>query len=275
MTVCIGVTPHFTDRIILVSDQLLSSDQASVDGVLKVCTIAPGATWYVMYAGDPGRFLLLMERVRGELGDIRNTRLSVETVRAAFERAFKREYASAIETVVLGPYGLTLKEFKQKGKAMLGEVRLNRLADQIESFDLGVEVLVAGLDAWARTQLFSVSTRGVAMPAALPYHAIGSGASIALGALYALGAYPALDMPETVYRACAAKWAAESTRSVGETTYAVVLAPLSGGWTVLSEIDRLRDLWKRKGRPPFPSAARSIVSRQLRHLEARARKAAG
>jgi hypothetical protein len=64
VTVCIAVLPRFTDKIVLVSDQLLSSDSDSVDGAMKVTTICPGLEWYVMFVGDPSRFQLLMDRVR-------------------------------------------------------------------------------------------------------------------------------------------------------------------------------------------------------------------
>ena len=272
MTVCIGVLPRFTDKIILVSDLLLSSGEASVDGVMKFATIAPLTEWYVMFAGDPSRFLTLMDAVRGALGDVKNTRLTVATVTAAFERAYCLELLRVIELNVLRPYGLAHEEFIRKGKDLLGEVRFNQVMDRVEAVNLGVEVLVAGLDAWAQTQLFSVSSRGIVSPAALPYHAIGAGAPIALGSLYPLVDFPTPDLAETVYRACAAKFAAENARSVGESTYAVVISPLAHTWTLVTEIDRLRELWKTKGKPPIPAGARRLIERDLRGIQLAGRK---
>jgi hypothetical protein len=267
MTVCIGVLPRFTDKIILVSDLLLSSDEASVDdGLLKFATIAPLTEWYVMFAGDPSQFLILMNRVRDVLGDVSNSRLAVSTVMRAIELAYAIEMLRIIEADVLRPYGLTQKEFSRKGKAWLGEVRFNHIADRIEAVDLGVELLVAGLDAVAQPQLFNVSPRGVVRPAALPFHAIGAGAAVALGALYSLAYFPTLDLEETIYRACAAKFAAENVPSVGESTYATVISPLSHTWTLVMEIDRLRELWRTKGQPPVPTGARSLIRRELRRI---------
>lgn len=266
MTVCIAVIPLHVHKIVLVSDLLLSSDEASVDGVMKFAMIAPQTEWYVMFSGDPARFLLLMDRVRAVLGDVRNKRLLVETVRSAFETAYKLELISLIEVAVLRSYGLTHKEFSRKGKALLGEVRFNRVADQIEALDLGVEVMVAGLDVWATMHLFSISPRGILSPVALPYHAIGAGAPIALGTLYSLKHFPGPDLAETVYRTCAAKFAAENARSVGESTYATIIAPLNGTWTLVMEIDRLRELWRTKGQPPVPPEARRLIQRDLRPL---------
>jgi len=274
VTVCIAALPRFTDKIILVSDLLLSSDEASVDGVIKFATIAPLTEWYVMFAGDPSRFQTLMDRLRGLLGDVKNTRLTVETVTAGFEQAYRLELLRVIESDVLRPYGLTHAHFIRKGKRLLGEVRFNHVMDRVEAVDLGVEVLVAGLDAWGQTRLFSVSTRGLVSPAALPYHAIGAGAPIALGSLYPLTYFPTFDqLAETVYRVCAAKFAAENAPSVGESTYAVVISPMASTWTIVTDIDRLRQLWKTKGQPPVPTEARRLIERDLQRIQPGRRKA--
>jgi hypothetical protein len=269
VTVCIGVITRFTDKIVLVSDQMLSSDENSVEGVMKWATIAPGTEWYVMFAGDPSRFPTLMDRVREVMGDIRNTRLTLATVTETFERAYRFELLRLIEADILRPYGLSHDEFIWKGKRLLGEVRFNHVMDQIVATDLGIDVLVAGLDAEGQTQLFSVSPRGIVTPAALPYHAIGAGALVALSALYPLTHFPASisDLTETVYRVCAAKFAAEAVPSVGKSTHAMIISPMAGTWTLLMEIDRLRELWLTKGQPPTPPEALRIIQRDLKRFE--------
>ena len=98
--------------------------------------------------------------------------------------AYRFELLKLIEVDILRPYGLAHDEFIRKGKRLLGEVRFNHVMDQVVAADLGIEILVAGLDAMGQTQLFSVSSRGLVTPAALPYHAIGAGAPVALGTLY-------------------------------------------------------------------------------------------
>lgn len=268
MTVCIAVLPCFTDKIVLVSDQLLSSDSVSVDGAMKVTTICPGSEWYVMFAGDPSRFQLLVDRVRLLLGDVRNVRLTVGTVMTAFEQAYALELRRVIEGEILLPYGLDRDEFIARGRELLGD-HFYQLMEQISGATLGVELIVAGLNADAQTKLFSMSARGVVLPASLPYHAIGCGAFAALGALYQVPYFPTPDLTETVYRACAAKFAAESVPGVGESTYALIIAPLSGLWTLVTNVDEVRKLWRTKGQPPIPSAARRLIERDLRRIEPR------
>lgn len=269
MTVCIAVLPRGSDAIILVSDELLSSEVTSVDGVLKWAPIVPGLAWYVMDAGHAPRFQPLIRRVRDLLGDVKNTRLTLETVTQAFERAFAIELTGLVEKDILLPYGLPHGEFMRKGRRLLGEVRFNKVMDQIVRADLGIEVLVAGLDAWTNQQLFSVSSGGLITPAVLPYHAIGAGAFLALGTLYSLAHYPAFgsDLADTVYRACAAKFAAEAAPGVGKSTHAMVVSPMAGTWALLMDVDRLRDLWQTRGQPPVPGRARVIIKRDLRALQ--------
>jgi ATP-dependent protease HslVU (ClpYQ) peptidase subunit len=263
LSVCIAVLPQFTDKIVMVSDQMLSSDTTSVDGTMKVSVIA-GTNWNVMFAGNPARFKLLMDRVRDLLGDVRNTRLAFSTVTAALERAYALELQKLIENEILLPYGMARDDFIQNGKELLGD-RFYQLMDQISSASLGVEVIVAGADPLGETTL-SWMTNGVVMPAALPYHAIGSGSYTALASLYQLNYFPTHDLSEIVYRACAAKFAAENVPSVGRATYAIVIAALSGDWTLITNIEQVRELWRTKGQPPIPSAARRLIERDLRSL---------
>lgn len=239
-----------------------------MDGaIIKFGTIAPLVEWYVTFAGDPSRFQSLMNRIREVLGDVKGKRLALSTVTNAIEIAYTSELRRLIEGEVLSPFGLTRDQFVQKGKKYLGEGRFQEVFDRIDRMDLGVELLVAGLDGYAQTQLFSVSVRGVISPAPVPYHAIGAGAFAALGTLYPLAHFPMAPMiGEAVYRACAAKFAAENVPSVGSETHAMIVSPISHTWTLVTEVERLREVWKTKGQPPFPSEARRSIERDLRSL---------
>ena len=265
MTVCIAVTPHFRSEIILVSDQLLSSEVTSVEAGLKLTKLAPGIEWYIMFAGDATRFQPLVERMREPLGDVKETRLELRTTIALAERAYHVETTNLIEAEILGPYGLTRDDFVKKGRRWLGPATYAQLFEQIGSTDLGIEILVVGLDAIAQTQMFSVSSRGSATRTVLPYHAIGSGSYLALGALYQF-AFPTMDLEENVYRTCAAKFAAEAAPGVGKGTHAMVVDPLMDRWAMLFNLDDLRKEWQRNGQPPIPAAAKRLIHRDLKPM---------
>ncbi len=266
MTVCIAVTQRFSTEIVLVTDRLLSSDIDSTEGGWKIAWLAPKATWYLMFAGEAHRFAPLVGRIRELLGDIGDSRLTLETVIACTTQAFQREIEDVATAEVLGPYGLSRREFIENGLNWFGESRFIHLLDRLDEIDLGIDLLVAGLDAWGRTQMFSVSPRGVVTPSVLPYHAIGSGAYLALGSLYPLAHFPGPDLAKTVYRACAAKFAAEAAPGVGRETHAMVIEPMAGTWTIVMEVDRLRDWWRTAGQPRFPPAAKRSIDQDLKAL---------
>src|SRR4051794_4994973 len=109
MTVCIAVTPRFRSEIILVSDLLLSSEDNSVEGGLKLTALAPA--WYVMFAGHAARFRPLVETMREPLGDTRNTRFTIDTIIAVAERAYYIELTKLIEIEILAPFGVSRDDF--------------------------------------------------------------------------------------------------------------------------------------------------------------------
>jgi hypothetical protein len=266
MTVCIAVWPQFTGTYVLVTDQLLSSDVASVDGAMKMAMIAPVGQWTAMFAGDATRFPPLMDRARELLGDVRNTRLSLESIASVVEKAYEIELRKRVEVDILMPYGMNRDEFVARGREAVGDVRFNLVMDQIAATDLGIELLVVGLDGHAQSQMFTVTAKGAIVPSVLRYEAIGNGAPTALGTFYQLKYFPTPDLEDVVYRACAAKFAAENVPGVGRQTYALLVEPMSGVWTVVMEVERLREIWESKGQPPVPSEARRLVARDLRRL---------
>ncbi|HXA19925.1 MAG TPA: hypothetical protein VN380_23300 [Thermoanaerobaculia bacterium] len=264
MTVCIAVTPRFRSEIILVSDQLLSSDVNSVEGGFKFTSLAPA--WYVMFAGHAPRFRPLIETMCEPLGDTRNTRFTVQTIMAVAERAYYVELTKLIEIEILSPFGISRDDFVRKGRRWFGATEYSHVLNQIGSADLGIELLVVGVDAETQTQLFSVSSRGAVSPSVLPYHAIGSGAYLALGALYQLAYFPGPDLTENVYRTCAAKFAAEAAPGVGRETHVMVTDPLMQKWAMIFGVDDLRKIWQTEGQPRFPPAAKRTIYRDLKPM---------
>lgn len=70
---------------------------------------------------------------------------------------------------------------------------------------------------------------------------------------------------DVIYRLCAAKYAAESTPSVGRNTFLFALALGGKETTVISpeHLDELRDVWRREGQPPVPSGAITLLKNNL------------
>jgi ATP-dependent protease HslVU (ClpYQ) peptidase subunit len=266
MTVCIAVAQSGRSKLVLVSDQLLSMGDTSIEGsVIKVRTLGRGrAPWEIMYAGDASRFAPLVDDVDEILGDLRSPRLTIRTVESAIERAYANQLQRRIETEILRPFDLSYEKFVKTGKRFLGEVRFNRVLDHVVEMDLGIELLVVGMDAETRMHVFTVSTRGVVERSPLRFGAIGSGAWLALASLYPIPYFAhEPDISETVYWSCAAKFVAEAAPGVGKQTHVMVVDPYTNGFQLLHDVDALREVWRTKGRPKAPRPALKLVDRMI------------
>jgi hypothetical protein len=63
-----------------------------VDGAMKTGVFAPVGQWTAMFSGETHRFSPLMNRVREFLGDVRNSRLMVDSVHAAIQKRTKLKF---------------------------------------------------------------------------------------------------------------------------------------------------------------------------------------
>jgi len=272
VTVCIAASCKSLGRIVFVSDTLISSEIASVEGTMKFSMVrrAQGyESWIVMFAGYAPRFASLIERARAHLNgggyaDIVN----------AFETSYKLELLKRIEGEVLLPYGWTRDDFLERGRMSLGDLRFERVCDRIESMTLDIDLLVAGFDEGGYAHMFELNTAGVVMKVDQAcFHAIGIGAPAALGYLYPIAGFCKSEVFEnTLYRVCAAKFIAENAPGVGmETTVAWMDRDGSIGGMYDQGVKQLRDVWSTSGQPPVPSTVSGIASGEAFRIGSEAR----
>lgn len=262
VTVCIAVKSSPHERMVFVSDRLMSDDASSVDTALKIAPIDPDRTaWIVMFAGHAPHFAPLREQIRNRLNcdDLGH-------VISACEGAYRAELKKRIDGEILLPYGWTREEFFANGRSMLDDYRFGAIADQIGQMQLGIELLIGGFDSSGEQHILEMSGAGIITRIdQLGFHAIGNGRFLALGALYPfLEVGYADEFSEVVYRTIAAKFAAESAPGVGPETMAMSLSR-SGPDAALFGADllELRAKWLPAVRPPVPEGALEIISKSL------------
>lgn len=257
MTVCIAAVCPNIDRIILVSDELLSNDYTSIEGMMKFHQI--GRRWIAMVSTpDITRFPPLMRRIETLMG----ARTSFEALAESCEQAHAAELEKHINQGILLPYGKTRAEIVEHGLKWFGEQRHAAFLDEIGKASLGVDLLVAGFDEGGIGRMLTMRNGIVSDTTDLRYCIIGSGEFNAHGALDPIADFVFhADLAEAVYRVLAAKFAAESTPGVGTQTTAFVIAP-GEPWRYMvnSDIDKIRDAWRTEGQPPVPPIARQILS---------------
>jgi len=256
VTVCIAAICPSVDRIILVSDGLVSNEWTSTEGSPKFHSI--GHRWVIMVAThNLWQFPALMRRVETILGP----RLSPEAITESCEQAYAEELEKHINQTILLPLGVTRDGVVEHGLTWFGEQYHAALLAEIRAATLGTELLIAGFDDGGGSHLFTLQNGAISDLTEARYAAIGSGAYNARGVLDPIANFVyGDDLSELLYRMLAAKFAAESTPTVGSVTFLQVISPTeSWQFMVNSTIDQVREIWRHEGQPPVPAAAADIL----------------
>ncbi len=233
-------------HVLAASDKLLSASAASIHlPYPKIQLISK--TWLIGYAGLPTHFFPISNALVAAVGGHRS---SVETVEAA-QKVYQQYRERLVNAQVLSPYGMTLDTFKTDGITAFGHRTFERIRREILDFDPNISILLGG---WGPDTLWDPRLTVIANPGVIYEHAvagsaaIGSGAAIALGHLYACHRYG--DTLEAArYRILEAKLMSEAARTVGPET-ALLNVNLDGTFEGVtnSDCERFRKLWERRRR---------------------------
>jgi len=261
MTVCIGAVFERIGKIFFVTDAQLSADWISTEGVSKWKWLNKPGQWIAMYSAESAStFPSVVDRIRAELG---NEACGVQKVMAACEHACEAEFEHAVSRDILLPYAFkSVVDFISGGLECLGASLFEQVCGEIrlahQKFSFQFQLLVVGFDEEFKGHIFEVSGLGAAARYDEPgFHAIGSGAPVALATLYPIPYFCSeTDETEIVYRLCAAKFAASSSQGVGPDT-SVFCIEQGGGWSMMLKPDvaTLHKIWTKEGQPRIPKRA--------------------
>jgi len=261
VTVCIASIAESGRSIVVATDQMVSMTTVSADHTVVKGDFM-GVSWFAMWAGDditviPAIIKIARDKLEGE--DSKSFNWTATQVAAALSSAYQQETRTRAEGEYLSPFGLDLDGFLSRGSRIFESEYAARL-QAIEHFDLGITFLVAGYTALTPS-IFTVGRRGLVRYFNKPgFWVIGSGETLALGAL-ALRRHNTLrTTQETLYSVLEAKFAAELAPGVGQHTTVGVMT--HGDLMRLMPNDRIetiRRVWEEQGKPPMPPDA-------LRHI---------
>jgi hypothetical protein len=257
VTICIASLAESGRNIVVATDQKAAMESASADHVMVKGDFI-GLQWFAMWSADDiGPIPSILRRTEDDLkaNNAKPFRWTARQVATALSRAYQHETRERAVNEFLSPFGLDMPEFLSNGSHIFQDTYIARLQD-IQRFDLGINFLVAGYHDLTAS-IFTVGRRGHVNYFNKPgFWAIGSGESLAFGALVLRGHNIDRTTEETLYAVLEAKFCAESARDVGKHTTAGVLDPHALIQVMPAErIDLVRDLWERQGRPPVPPEA--------------------
>jgi hypothetical protein len=218
-----------------------------------------GRNWSVLQAGnDVTDAPFIIDRARFLLKRVVSPTPSQAA--GSIDRAYKERLQQQIESQVLAKYGLSLPAFLKDGKRRLTERTFNSIFDKIGLVQLSMEFLVVGFDLSGEGHILYID--GVHKPASYDdfgFCAIGSGSDSAHAALAFhanqnhFGSH--LDLTQSVYCACSAKFMAEFASDVGKHTFLTIHKP-DAETQFISDLridDEIRKAWETHGAPRVPS----------------------
>jgi hypothetical protein len=269
MSVCIASMADHLQAIVIATDQMAAVGDLAADHVMaKVDLLAHPATvtpfWAVLWSGDDITSVSpIITQAQTQLKKGNNPRppFTADEVAKAMAEAYQREMRVRINADILSPFDIEIASFATHGKDVFKD-EFSAVVQRISQYDLGCEFLVCGFHEGRKATIFSVGRRGV-----VEYHdkfgfwVIGSGSHLALSS-FLLRAHNNRErsLAEAIYNVCEAKFWAELSGYVGQTTTLMVLDRQHFLTTVSPEtIGLIKAAWQRDGRPPISTDAVNVI----------------
>ena len=261
--------------IVAASDQQISYDDlfpALERGVRKIIQIGPDKSWFCAFSASdisvvPPLLATIMEDIKQISPQGRLAKPVMEAVANAYSAVRNGEFARRHLRAI--GYD-SVEQFRKEGFANLGKDEHQKHMNALYEYNLGVELLIFGHTERSRSHIFTVNNPGKFTHWNWQgYAAIGSGSYLATGSLRQRPLR--FDIEDAIYRLLEAKFVAEGSGSgtVGTTTTLLTLSPAGQSWEMReSEIEQIRETWKRKQQEPTPEDALGVIRKTsvLRHL---------
>jgi hypothetical protein len=263
VTVCIAAITGSGEHIVTASDRMISYNgviPAGDDAALKSRTIAKA--WGLMFAGEVDLFLPILNSIGNNIDPA--SEYDLQSVQNAVCGAYSKIFDEYFTSKYLSRYRIDgIATFRTLGLTQFGQERFSQICDQIDSFDLGIEVLGYGFDTNGRAHIFQVSNPGqIVNHDLLGYGVVGSGYWMATAAL--MRKKLPYNLNAMAYRLLDAKFSAETAPGVGRST--TLFSHDRNGKTKsigYGSLDKIKAIWEATLKTPEPDEALQMISALL------------
>ena len=240
MTICVAALCDNGQKVVVASDRMLSAAFLTAEfdhPHTKIATISPLCV--ALSAGDALYVTDILTDSSGISNQLQNP--TIQLITDEVKQRFIHVRHRLLDENLFQPRGLSFKDF-YRGVIQGVPPDLGVMLDtQVQSFMLGVSLIVAGVDD-SGSHIYSIEDPGSSQCFdRLGYHAIGSGHRHAILSLVTLQHDVSSSLNWTIYKVYCAKRHAEMAPGVGTATDMRVLGP-DGCVEISSEI--LEDLSK-------------------------------
>lgn len=211
--------------------------------VPKIHIVCPTAQ--VLIAGDALAGEDIIRRARAQLA---GAPVAVSNAADAVARSYGDERMARAEAQILRTRGLTLAQYYQMHQQLVPQITAG-LDTALAGFDLGVELIVAGVDE-AGGHLHTVLNPGAIQVChdLIGYIAVGSGGIHALQSMIGFQHSPSHSLPQTVFQVLTSKQRAEVAPGVGRETDLIVIGRDGPRSLAPGSLERLDELCARTAR---------------------------
>lgn len=257
------------------SDEKVSFSGFAADNFVVKDMPLWGSTWALVAGDDIEHVPTIMVRAKRILDgkSLDNRSLVVEEAAYALDEAYGHILKSEITRKVLRKRGFTVDTFLEKGRQKCTPSAYLSLCERIDRVNLALRFLVCGFDESGEGHIFTVDGQGAPKCYdTIGMWAIGSGVQLALSSLAfhvhrnQFSKYA--SVMETVYFTLAAKFMAESSGEVGESTFVSIETKDHPTQYMRSgAVDRIREVWKLHGSPRVPAGLDELMENSVATIE--------
>jgi 20S proteasome alpha/beta subunit len=222
VTICItAICEHTEEEAIITACDKMVSMGGYVSGDKTIRKIDPVLyDWTLMFAADD---ISPITPIVEEIRETSATPATLKGVADLIKRAYRNQRNRQIDDEILQPVGLSMRSFLSDGKSQLSERAYEKIFDRIESYDLGIELLVQGYAQDRDPHVFTVTNPGKCnFYDKVAFWAIGSGQHQAIASLFATGYDKFHPLEVCVAKVLVAKFMAESSVGVGKDTWLLI-----------------------------------------------------
>jgi 20S proteasome alpha/beta subunit len=226
MTICIAaICANAGEEAVIAACDKMVSMGGYISGDKTVRKIDPILyDWTLMFAADD------LSPITPVVKEVRENRTpeTLNGVAELIKRAYRNQRNRQIDDEILQPVGLSMKSFLSDGKNQLSERAYEKIFNRIESYDLGIELLVEGYDLEKgkdghEPHIFTVTNPGKCnFYDKLAFWAIGSGQHQAIASLFATRYDKFEPLAVCIAKVLVAKFMAESSMGVGKDTWFII-----------------------------------------------------
>jgi hypothetical protein len=172
-----------------------------------------------------------------------------------------------LEHQILSLRGLDMNSFYGAHQGLNPQVTM-MLDQQMAQFNLGIELLVAGVDGEG-AHIYSVANPGQPerQHDVIGYGAIGSGGIHALQAMIGYRHSPATPLRETIFQVYAAKRRAEVAPGVGQDTDMAIVSPTNVTFLDVATLEKLAELYNNHSRTSADALVKELGKLDLDEWE--------